>query len=70
MAQRINSGYGRMVKLISEEGAILSFVLPTYVADIIHDVFNVGETFSYFMPTFNIESRDIYSSFWINVDMI
>ena len=31
--------YVQTIKLISAEGAIMSSVLPTYVADIIHDVF-------------------------------
>ena len=35
------------ITLISEEGTIMPSVLPTYVADIIHDIFfGVGETFS------------------------
>ena len=35
----VDAGYGQTIKRSSEEGAIMSPVLPTYVADIIHDIF-------------------------------
>ena len=58
------------IKLISEEGALMSPVLPTYIADIIHDDFLMSARYSsYFMSTFHIQCRDIFSPFWINDDM-
>ena len=39
VVQHANGEYGQTIKLISEKGAIMWTVLPTYAADIVHDVF-------------------------------
>ena len=67
MAARANGGY---VTLISEEGAIMSLVLPTYVADTSQDMFffrrDILRRDQYFMSTFHIQIVDISSPFWLN----
>ena len=60
---------GRYVTLVREEGAIMSLVLPTYVADISQDIFfrrDILRRDQYFMSTFHIQKVDILSSFWRN----
>ena len=69
---RANGGYvcaNDTITLISEEGVIMSLVLPTYVADILQGGFFRRDIFrwdQYFMSTFHIQIVDISSPFWLN----
>ena len=47
----------------------MSPVLPAYVADIIHDVFFVGETFFIFFVDISYPMSRHFSPFWTNVTM-
>ena len=70
MAARANGGY----VTISEEGAIMSLVLPTYVAGILQDMFffrrEILRRDQYFMSTFHIQIVDISSPFWLNDEIL
>ena len=67
--------YVQTITLISEEGAIMSLVLPTtyihpYIADTSQDMFffrrDILRRDQYFMSTFHIQIVDISSPFWLN----
>ena len=65
VAARANGEY---VTLVREERAIMSLVLPTYVADISQDIFFISSRYSPYGPVKNadffIQKKDFSSLFW------
>ena len=64
-----DGGRGQTINRSSGENAIMTLVLPTYVADILQDIFfrrDILRKDQCFMSTFYTQIGDISSPFWLN----